>query len=50
MLFRSGSVVVEAMKAVQAELKSRQWHAVVEFDTDLGRAHLTVLRHEHLKT
>ncbi|MDY6888551.1 BCCT family transporter [Pseudoalteromonas sp. UBA2102] len=42
------SVVVQAMQAVQAELKARQWHAEVDFDTDLGRAHLTVLRHEHV--
>jgi choline/glycine/proline betaine transport protein len=41
-------VVTKAMKEVQAELKSRQWHAEVEFDADLCRAHLTVLRHEHM--
>lgn len=41
-------VVTKAMKEVQAELKSRQWHAEVEFDAELCRAHLTVLRHEHM--
>jgi len=41
-------VVTNAMHEVQAELKSRQWEAVVEFDAALCRAHLTVLRHEHV--
>jgi choline/glycine/proline betaine transport protein len=42
------SVVVKAMKEVQAELKARDWHAEVEFDSTLCRAHLTVLRHEQV--
>lgn len=41
-------VVTKAMKEVQAELKTREWNAVVEFDSALCRAHLTVLRHEHV--
>ncbi|OUS74479.1 choline transporter [Pseudoalteromonas sp. A601] len=41
-------VVINAMESVQAELKTRQWQAVVEFDDVMGRAFLTVLRHEHV--
>ncbi|MDN3377997.1 MULTISPECIES: BCCT family transporter [unclassified Pseudoalteromonas] len=41
-------VVISAMKSVQAELKTRQWQAVVEFDDVMSRAFLTVLRHEHV--
>lgn len=40
--------VTNAMHAVQAELNARKWHAVVEFDPQMPRAHLTVLRHEHV--
>lgn len=40
--------VINAMESVQAELKTRQWQAVVEFNDVMGRAFLTVLRHEHV--
>ncbi len=41
-------VVVKAMQEVQAELSARKWQAVVEFDDVMGRAYLTVVRHEHV--
>lgn len=43
------NVVTKAMHDVQVELKARDWNAVVEFDEELCRAHLTVLRHEHVE-
>lgn len=41
-------VVTSAMHEVQAELKAKQWQAEVEFDAALCRAHLTVIRHDHI--
>lgn len=43
------NTVIKAMKDVQKELKNRDWNAVVEFDDEICRAHLTVLRHEHVE-
>lgn len=43
------NVVTKAMKDVQTELQNRHWNAVVEFDEELCRAHLTVLRSEHVE-
>ncbi|MCB5160700.1 BCCT family transporter [Marinomonas algarum] len=43
------NVVTKAMGDVQKELGARDWNAVVEYDSDLCRAHLKVERHKHVE-